>query len=131
MKNLINPVKLLFRSAASHASLPHTWIRFDDARTNLGPEISLVVIQPQVLQPVPHDALNVSARFFERNRLRPLVDLERQRDFPLHRSIWTSVVRRRHILDAAKLVDLIAQVSRPQLNIQTRLIKRLGGYLTT
>src|SRR6185295_9036084 len=115
MKNLINPVKLLFRSAASHASLPHSWIRFDDARTNLWPEISLVVIQPHILQPVPHDALNISARFFERNRLRPLVDLERYRGFPLHRSLWPSVVRGRHILDAAKLVDLLAQVRRPQL----------------
>ena len=65
MKNLVNPVKLLF-AAASDAPLPHIRIPTRDrACAHLRPEVSLVIVKPQVLQTVSHHALNVPARLFE------------------------------------------------------------------
>src|ERR1051326_3884443 len=70
-------------------------------------------------------------RLFDRNSFGPLVDFRRQRCFPLNCATWTRVVRSRHILDASKFVDLIAEVRGTELNIQPRLVKRLGSDLTT
>src|SRR5207302_1055105 len=94
---------------------------------NLGPKLSGLVVEPPVLQGVADDALDVETRFAEWNCFLPLVDFQWQSCAPLHQAIGTRIVSGGNVFDAPVLIDLIAQVSSPKLNIQTRLEQRFHG----
>ena len=53
----------------------------------------------------------------------PFIHLGWQRSLPLRGTLRSGVVSRSHVFDAAKFVDLIAQIGSAELDIQTRFIK--------
>jgi len=47
-------------------------------RADLWPEVTVIVVQPPVLQRVAHNTLDVKTGFAKRHGLLPFVDLQRQ-----------------------------------------------------